>query len=303
MDRLQTLEVFLAVSEAESFAGGARAMGLSAPSATRGINALEKRLGVRLFTRTTRRVRLTDVGAAYLEDAREILAHLQTADDAARGAARNPVGKLRITCPMEFGRLYVAPVLTDFLDAYPDVTADVLMVDRIVNMVEEGFDVAVRIGPLPSSGLSAVKVGHVRRVVCGAPSYFEQYGRPSSPADLNQHRIVSASPVGSISEWRFGRDLDQVVRIHPRLQVSSLAAGIGVARRGWGLCRVLSYQIDSDLESGALATVLDGFEPDPLPIHLVHLEGRRAVAKVRAFVDFARENLRCNVALSGKHTM
>lgn len=292
MDRVQSLEVFIAVAEAESFAGGARAMGLSGPSATRGINALEERLGARLFTRTTRRVRLTDVGSTYLEDARHILAQLQAADDAAAGAATNPVGKLRITCSNEFGRIYVTPIVTDFLDKYPDVTADVLMVDRIVNMVEEGFDIAVRIGPLPSSGLSAVKVGRVRRVVCGAPDYFDRHGVPQTPEDLKDHQIVSASPVSPASDWRFGNDMQHIVRIQPRLVVSSVAAGIAVAKRGWGLCRVLSYQIGPDLQAGHLLTVLEDCEPEPLPIHLVHVEGRRAAAKVRTFIDFAKGRLR-----------
>lgn len=292
MDRVQTLEVFIAVAEAESFAAGARAMGLSAPSATRGVNALEDRLGVRLFTRTTRRVRLTDVGEAYLEDARHVLDQLQAADDAASGAATNPVGQLRITCSNEFGRLYVTPVLVDFLDSFPDVTADVVLVDRIVNMVEEGFDIAVRIGPLPSSGLSAVRVGSVRRVVCGSPAYFKEHGVPQSPDDLQKHRIVSVSPVSPVRDWKFGRDLQDVVRVNPRLSVSSVAAGIAVARRGWGLCRVLSYQIGPDMEAGALQTVLEEFEPEPLPIHLVHIEGRRAAAKVRSFIDFAKDRLR-----------
>ncbi|MCV6587348.1 MAG: LysR family transcriptional regulator [Marinibacterium sp.] len=299
MDRIQTLEVFIAVAEAESFTAGARAMGLSGPSATRGINALEARLGTRLFTRTTRRVRLTDVGEAYLEDARLILAQLQAADDAAAGAATNPVGQLRITCSNEFGRIYVAPILTDFLDTYPDVSADVLMVDRIVNMVEEGFDIAVRIGPLPASGLSAVRVGSVRRVICGAPGYFDRHPAPQTPEDLPQHQIVSAAPVSPVADWRFGADLERSVRVRPRLVVSSVAAAIAVARRGWGLCRVLSYQIGPDLEAGTLQTVLDPFEPAPLPIHLVHVEGRRATAKVRSFVDFAQHRLRAVPVLGG----
>ncbi|MEM7547941.1 MAG: LysR family transcriptional regulator [Pseudomonadota bacterium] len=292
MDRLQSLEVFIAVAEAESFAGGARAMGLSAPSATRGVNALEDRLGARLFTRTTRRVRLTDVGKTYLEDARHVLAQLQTADDAAAGAAMNPVGQLRLTCSTEFGRIYVTPILTEFLDTFTDVTVDVLMVDRIVNIVEEGFDIAVRIGPLPSSGLSAVRVGHVRRIVCGAPSYFDRYGLPRTPADLTAHQIVSAAPVSPVPDWRFGYDLAQVVRVRPRLTVSSAAGAIAVARQGWGLARVLSYQVGPDLQAGTLRSVLEEFEPGPLPIHLVHVEGRRAPAKVRAFVDFAKTRLR-----------
>lgn len=292
MDRLQSLEVFIAVAEAQSFAGGARQLGLSAPSATRGVNALEGRLGARLFTRTTRRVRLTEVGQAYLEDARHILAQLSAADSAATGSATNPVGQLRITCSQEFGRIYVTPILTDFLDTYSDVSADVLMVDRVVNMVEEGFDVAVRIGPLPSSGLVAVKVGEVRRVICGTPDYLARHGVPERPSDLVDHQIVSINPVSPVADWRFGRDGLTSVRLKPRLTVSSVGAGIAIARQGWGLVRCLSYQIGPDLVSGTLKTILEEFEPEPLPIHLVHAEGRRAPAKVRAFVDFARDRLR-----------
>ena len=292
MDRLQSLEVFIAVAEAQSFAGAARQLGLSAPSATRGVNALEERLGARLFTRTTRRVRLTEVGQAYLEDARHILAQLSAADSAATGAATNPVGQLRITCSQEFGRIYVTPILTDFLDTYSYVSADVLMVDRVVNMVEEGFDVAVRIGSLPSSGLVAVKVGEVRRVICGTPDYLARHGAPERPSDLADHQIVSINPVSPVADWRFGRDGLTSVRLKPRLTVSSVGAGIAIARQGWGLVRCLSYQIGPDLVSGALKTVLEEFEPEPLPIHLVHAEGRRAPAKVRAFIDFARDRLR-----------
>lgn len=292
MDRIQTLKVFIAVAEAENFAAGARAVGLSAPSVTRGINTLEERLGARLFTRTTRRVRLTDVGEAYLDDARHILAALQAADDAAAGAAANPVGQLRITCSHEFGRIYVTPILTDFLDTYPEVSTDVLMVDRIVNIVEEGFDIAVRIGPLPPSGLSAVRVGSVRRVVCASPSYLADHGIPQTPEDVRAHRIVAASPVSPSVDWRFGRDQQTIVRVKSRLVLSSVAAAISVARQGWGLCRALSYQIGPDLESGALKIVLEDHEPEPLPIHLVHIEGRRAAAKVRSFIDFAKDRLR-----------
>jgi DNA-binding transcriptional LysR family regulator len=298
MDRLQALRVFVAVAEAESFAAGARAVGLSAPSATRGINTLEAALGTRLFTRTTRQVRLTDVGRAYFEDVREILAQLQAADDAAVGAASAPVGQLRITCPQEFGRIYVSPILTEFLDSYPGMSADVLMVDRIVNLIEEGFDIAVRIAPLPSSGLAAVRVGRVRRIVCGAPGYFAHHGIPRDPAELAAHRIVAIAAGSSSKEWRFGQRGERSVRVEPRLTVSSVAAAIEIARRGWGLCRALSYQIGPDLEAGALQTVLEDHEPEPLPIHLVHVEGRSAAAKVRSFIDFAAKRLRQMAVLS-----
>ncbi|MDJ0643034.1 MAG: LysR family transcriptional regulator [Erythrobacter sp.] len=298
MDRIQSLEVFVAVAEAESFAAGARTLNLSAPSATRGVNALERRIGARLFTRTTRKVRLTDVGQAYLEDARQILGLLRSADDAASGAATNPVGRLRLTCSHEFGRIYVMPILRDFLDRFPEVSADVVMVDRVVNLVEEGFDLAVRIGSLPSSGLSALRVGQVRRVVCGAPSYFERHGRPRSPDELTEHRMIAISPVSPSREWRFGHNMDRSVGVNSRLSVSSVAAGIEAARSGWGLTRTLSYQIGPDLERGTLQTVLDDYEPEPMPIHLVHVEGRRATAKVRAFIDMARDRLRATSVLN-----
>ncbi len=298
MDRLQSLEVFVAVAEAESFAGGARKTGLSAPSATRGVNALEMRLGARLFTRTTRKVRLTEVGQAYLEDARHILAQVRAADDAAKGAATNPVGKLRITCSNEFGRIYVTPILTEYLDTYPEVSAEVLMVDRIVNMVEEGFDLAVRIGELPSSDLTAVRVGQVRRIVCATPGYFKTNGTPQTPADLQKHQIVSAAPVSPTTEWRFGKEMNDIVKIKPRLTVSSVATTISVVKRSWGICRLLSYQVGPDLQVGTLKTVLEDYEPAPLPIHLVHVEGRRAPAKIRAFIDLAKDRLRATSVLS-----
>lgn len=292
MDRLQALRVFVAVAEAESFAQGARGSGLSAPSATRAINTLETALGARLFTRSTRRVRLTDVGRAYLEEVRDILGQLQAADDAAAGAANTPVGRLRITCPQEFGRIHVTPVLTDFLDRFPQVRADVVMLDRIVNLVEEGFDIAVRIGHLPDSDLTAVRIGQVRRVICGSPDYLARWGRPRTPGDLASHRIVSLAAGTPAGEWHLGADEAQRIRVESPLTVSSVAATIDIARRGWGLCRVLSYQVGPDLETGALETVLETYEPAPLPIHLVHVEGRRAAAKVRAFIDFAAPRLR-----------
>lgn len=299
MDRIQMLEVFVAVVEAGSFAGAGRMVSLSAPSVTRGVSELEERLGARLFTRTTRVVRLTDVGQAYLEEVRGILADLQAADDLASGAAARPTGLLRITAPVEFGRIHVAPLLADFLDIYPEMSANLLMVDRIVNLAEEGIDVAVRIGDLPPSGLMAVRVGHVRRVVCAASDYLEAHGVPKVPHDLLGHRIISISGVSPHIDWRFGKDRDQIVRLKPRLSVSSIGAGLTLARSGWGLTRVLSYQIGTDLRAGHLQTVLEGFEPELLPVHLVHQEGRRVTAKLRYFLDFAKDRLRGVQVLGG----
>lgn len=291
MDRLQALHVFVAVAEAESFVGGARALGLSGPSATRAVNELEDALGARLFTRTTRRVRLTDVGRAFAEEVREILSHLRAAEATVKGAALRPTGLLRITAPQEFGRLHIAPLVAEFLDAWPEVTAELLLVDRPVNLVEEGYDVALRIGELPSYGLLGVRVGAVRRVVCGAPSYFARFGRPARPEDLAEgHRMIVTGPAPR--DWRFGADQRSVVRPGRQLCVNTVAASIEVARQGWGVCRVLSYQVAEDLKQGRLATVLEEHEPASVPVHIVHPGGRKTPAKLRAFIDFAVERLR-----------
>ncbi|MFS4582779.1 LysR family transcriptional regulator [Phaeobacter sp. C3_T13_0] len=298
MDSLQSLKVFVAVAEAESFAAGARALGISAPSATRGVNELEERLGTRLFARTTRAVRLTDIGRTYLEDVRGILEDLESANDTVSGAIGRPKGMLRLTSPVEFGRIHVAPVVAAYLDVHPDVTANIMMVDRVVNLVEEGLDIGVRIGQLTTSGLTAVKVGHVRQVVCGAPEYFAEHGVPQTPADLAEHKIVSASTLTRIDEWRFGANRDRAVKITPRLIVSSVAAATSLARSGWGLTRALSYQVGPELISGELQTVLEDHEPEQFPIHLVHYEGRRVSTKVRSFLDFARDQLRKSPVLN-----
>lgn len=299
MDRIQMLEVFVAVAEAQSFAGGARSTGLSPPSVTRGINELEARLGARLFTRTTRIVRLTDVGRAYLAEVRSILADLTSADALASGAAARPTGHLRITAPVEFGRILIAPILAEFLDEYPDVSADLVTVDRVVNLVEEGIDVALRIGGLPPSGLVALRIGHVRRVVCASPAYLEQNGIPKVPADLIHHKIISIAGVTPNTEWRFGEAQEQTVRLKPRLSVSNVGAGLELARRGWGITRALSYQVGPDLQAGSLQTMLESYEPARLPVHLVHQEGRRVPAKLRCFLDFARDRLRGMAVLNG----
>lgn len=291
MDRLQALQLFVAVAEAESFVGGARALGLSGPSATRAVNELEDALGARLFTRTTRRVKLTDVGRDFAEEVREVLAHLRAAEATVRGAALTPTGLLRITAPQEFGTLHIAPLVAEFLDAWPAVTAELLLVDRPVNLVEEGYDVALRIGDLPSSALLGVRVGAVRRVVCGAPSYFARFGQPTCPEDLMEgHRVIVTG--AALREWRFGADQRTIVRLDSQLCVNSVAASIGIARQGWGLCRALSYQVAEELETGSLAAVLEEHEPAPVPVHIVHPAGRKTPAKLRAFIDFAAERLR-----------
>lgn len=188
----------------------------------------------------------------------------------------------------------MVPILTEFLREHRDVTIRGLFVDRIVNLVDEGIDVAIRIGHLPNSSQSAVKVGKARQVICGAPAYFAAHGVPRCPADLTQHSITAATGSFAALDWQFGQDQKQRIHVKPRLFCSSYDAVIRAALDGWGLARVLSYQIGEHLVAGRLQTVLADFEQEPLPIHIVHPEGRRASAKVRAFIDRAAERLRAN---------
>ncbi|HEY9079158.1 LysR family transcriptional regulator [Magnetovibrio sp.] len=296
MDRLRALEVFVAVAEAGSLAGAAKVMSMSAPTVTRVLGNLEADLGVLLFHRSTRATTLTDPGRSFLTDAQRILDDYQASSDAARGAHRAPKGVLRLTAPTLFGQAYVSPILLDFLDQFDEVDAEAIYLDRVVNIIDEGFDVAVRIGALTDTNLMAVRVGTVRRVVCAGAAYLSQHGIPHVPGDLAGHRIIAARPVSASNEWKFADG--KAVKISPRVSFSSVPAAITAAKSGWGLTRVLSYQVGPDLDAGDLKIVLSEYEPEPLPVHIVHAEGRNVSAKVRAFVDIAAARLRANSFLN-----
>jgi DNA-binding transcriptional LysR family regulator len=298
MDRLEAMRVFAAVAESGGFAGAARELGLSPPAVTRAVAALEERVGTRLLTRTTRVVRLTEAGTRFLADCKRILGEVEEAEASAAGAHAAPRGTLALTASVMFGRLYVAPILFDFLTQYPHVTVRTLLLDRIVDMVEEGLDVAVRIAHLPDSGLSAVRVGQVRRVVCASPAYLKKHGVPRRPADLADAAAIAFTQGPAAPDWAFP-DGERSVSVRPRMQllVNTAEVSVAAAVAGHGVTRVLSYQIAPELAAGTLQIVLEDFEPPPLPIHIVHAEGRRAAARVRAFVDFAAARLRANAAL------
>lgn len=298
MDRFHLMTVFVAVAEEESFAAAARRMRMSPPAVTRAIAFLEERLGVRLLTRTTRLVRPTDAGIRYLEDARRILLDADEADEAAAGINATPRGHLAVTAPVMFGKIYVMPVITAYQLAFAETTVSALFVDRIVNMMDEGLDVGIRIGALPDSSLRAIRVGQVRRVVCAAPAYLEQYGSPQAPDDLVQHRIVAATSVSAGSEWTFVIKKEKIgVRLSPNILVNSNDGALEAAKSGFGLTRLISYQVASELSAGTLKTVLADFEEASLPVHVIHREGRHGSAKVRSFVDMAVEKLRADKAL------
>jgi DNA-binding transcriptional LysR family regulator len=298
MDHLHALKVFVAIAEVASFAGAARKLGLSPPAVTRAVNDLESHLGLRLLTRTTRVVRLTEAGERYARDGRAILAAVDEAERSAAGLHGEPRGRVTLTAPVLFGTQVVMPVVTDYLARYPQTSMACLFMDRVVNLFEEGVDVAVRIGELPDSSLQAVQVGQLRRVVCAAPAYLAAHGTPQVPAELPDHAIVVSSAATAPLEWRFGiADGVQAVKLQPRLTVTANDAARAAALAGFGITRLLSYQVADALRAGALTALLADFEPEPLPVHVVHHEGRHASQRVRAFLDLAIAALREHPAL------
>jgi DNA-binding transcriptional LysR family regulator len=254
-----------------------------------------RRLKVKLLNRTTRFVRTTEVGQRYLDDARRILAEADEADEAAAGVNAAPRGHLAITAPVLFGRMFVMPLVVEYLNRYPDTAVSAVLLDRVVNLLEEGVDVGIRIGELPDSNMQATAVGSVRLVVCASKEYLRRHGVPRTPEELLQHTIIASSAGSASISWRFG---GRMLRIEPRLAVTTNDGAIEAALRGFGITRMLSYQVSPYVRAGDLRTVLEEHEPAPRPINIVHREGRHACAKVRAFVDLIAERLRADRALS-----
>ena len=299
MDRLHLMSVYVAVVEAEGFSGGARKLHMSPPAVTRAVAALEARLGVKLLNRTTRYVRMTEAGHKYYEDAKRIIALADEADDAVLGIHAEPRGQLTITASVLFGRLYVMPGIIEYSRRYPAVEVNALFVDRVVNMLEEGVDVAIRIADLPDSSYRALRVGSVRRVLCASPDYLNRHGIPQTPEDLLQHRIILARGLNPNNEIRFVHDgLTKAVKLQPVLSVSDNDSAASAAIAGLGITRLLSYQISEALQAGKLKIVLGEFESPPVPVHILHREGRHSSAKIRSFVDLMAERLRAELFLN-----
>ncbi len=288
MDRLDAMAAFVTVSDLRGFAPAARRLGLSASRVTRLVAALEDRLSLRLLQRTTRSVTLTDAGARYLERARRILAEVEETEAAARAERSEPSGRLVVAAPLVFGRREVAPLVCELLARHPRISGTLTLADRTVNLVDEGVDVAVRIGHLPDSSLLARKAGETRRVLVAAPRYLETRKRPRAPEDLARHQTISFTALTAEREWRFERKgREERVRLEPGFVTNSADAAIGHALLGGGLALVLLYQVREHVRSGALEVLLPAFEPPPLPIHLVHPASRLPSANVRAFLELA----------------
>ncbi len=296
MDRLHLMAAFVAVAEAESFSGSARRLGMSPASVTRAIAALEARLNVKLLNRSTRSVRVTEAGQIYLDFVRRIISEIGEAEEVTAGLNAEPRGRLAITAPVQFGKMFVTPTIVEYLQRYPEMEVSALLLDRVVNLLEEGLDVAIRIGELPDSSMKAIRVGQVRKVVCASPEYLANTPEPRIPAELAQHLIVAATSVTPTIDWKFRRGMaTTTIRVKPRFSVSTIEAALVAVSKGFGITRVMSYQVAPYLSTGQLKTILTEYEPPPLPIHVLHREGQYASAKVRTFIDLIVANLRATL--------
>jgi DNA-binding transcriptional LysR family regulator len=289
MDRIDNVAVFAEVAERGSFAEAARHLHRSPAAVTRAVAELEARLGVRLLNRTTRAVSITEPGQRFLAGARRVLADLTEIEQAAIGQGRAPRGELRLTAPIVFGRRHVLPLVTDFLAQYPEVSVRLTLVDRPIDLVEEGFDVAIRIGTLSDTSAIATRIGALKRIAVASPAYLKRRGRPKLPRDLAEHDVIAFAGMDGMAHWRFSGD---VAPIKPRLVVNTAEAAIDAALAGFGVTRVLSYQAVDALAQGALVRLLQRYEGDDIPVHVLYPDGRHPPPKLRAFLDALVPRLR-----------
>ena len=292
MDRLDEMRTFAMVAERGGFADAARHLRLAPSGVTRAVAALEARLGVVLLARTTRSVLLTEAGATYLESCKRILADIADADRLVIGETAAPRGTLMVAAPLLFGRLHVLPVISQLLRAHPRLSVRLLLSDRSAHLVDEGIDVAVRIGELPDSALRAVRISEVRRVLVASPAYLAAYGSPAAPGDLAHHQVIAFAGLEATDDWQFGGATRLSVRVAPRLVVNSADAAIAAAEAGLGITRVFSYQVAVPIAENRLSALLDRFAPAAVPVQVVYPAHRAGSANLVAFMAAMRARFR-----------
>lgn len=285
------MQVFVRIVESGSLTAAADALDVSVPSVVRSLAALERAVGVRLLNRTTRRSSLSDEGREYYERCRRVLSEVEAADAALSARRVEPKGRLRLTAPVMYGRIRVAPVVMEFTAKYPGVEVELLLLDRIVDLVEEGIDAGIRISRLPESSLVAVRVGETRRVLCAAPTYLKSTGTPETPADLAHHRCILFTGLTTSNEWPFGEPPTRVP-IRPVLRTNQFDVALDAVLEGLGVGQFLSYQVEALMAKQKLSRILAKFEPLPVPIQIVYPHARLLSPNVRAFVDIAAARLR-----------
>jgi len=299
MDTFHLMKVYIAVAEEQGFSAASRHLNMSAPTVTRAVAHLEETLKVKLLNRTTRYVRMTEAGARYLEDAKRILHDVKVANESALGINANPQGKISVTAPVLFGQQFVLPTITDYLERYPQTQVNAVFLDRVVNLLEEGHDVGIRIGELVDSSMRAKKVGSVRLILVASPEYLAKNGIPKNCQDLAQHSLIAANTGSLNPDWQFlVNKQNETVKINPRLTVTTNQGAINAAKNGLGITRVISYQVAEELKNNKLKILLENFEHPAKPINIVHREDKFSSAKVRSFIDLLAEDLQANSALN-----
>jgi DNA-binding transcriptional LysR family regulator len=298
MDKLREMEVLVAIIDRGSFTAASEKLGMSPAAVSRAVNALEVRLGAQLLARTTRSVRATDAGVAYVEACRKVLDTITDAESTIAADAANPVGTLTVSAPVLFGQRFVAPLINAYALRYPDVSVNAVYLDRTTRLLEEGVDVAIRIGHLGDSSTYAVRLGFVRRQTFASPAYLAQHGEPAHPDELIGHHCVSFTGVSQPLEWGFyEKGSKMTTRIQPRMIVNLAPAAISAAADSVGITQLLSYQAAPEVESGSLVPILRAYEPESMPVNLLHIERRGKSGKIRSFMEFVTETLRQNAHL------
>jgi DNA-binding transcriptional LysR family regulator len=293
MDKFAAMKTFVRIVEAGSLTNAANSLDTSLPTVVRTLAALERELGVTLLKRTTRRIHLTDEGTQYVERCRDILAATQEAQDILVARRTEPVGRLSVTASVAFGRRYLTPIVYGFLQRYPKVTADVMLVDRVVDLIEEGMDAAIRIAHLRDSSLVAIEVGRVRRVVCASEKYLRRHGIPQVPNDVRQHRCIRHLGLSPRNEWHFQAGArQQAIPIANVLTCNEIDGAVDACIEGLGLGMFLSYMVAPYRKAGQLKYVLEAFETEPMPVQVVYPQTRLMSNRVRVFVDECVAKLR-----------
>lgn len=295
MDRLEAMTILLRVVDRQSFSAASRELGIPLATVSRKVNELEVHLGSKLLVRTTRKVTLTDAGAAYVTSARRILEEIDEAERLAAGEFHAPQGELIVTAPVLFGRLHILPVVADFLATYPKINIRLLLSDWNLHLLNDHVDIAARIGPLPDSRMVATRIGSMRMVICASPKLLAGHGIPKTPRGLDTLPCVNFDFLSPASTWSFRLknakgNID--VPIRPRLSVSTAEAAVWAASQGVGVTRVLHYQCADEVRRGLLQIILSDYEVETLPVHLIHSERGALPFKMRVFLDFAVQRLK-----------
>jgi len=297
MDRLEAMSVIVAVTETGSFSAASRRLGSPVATVSRKVSELEARLNTQLFQRSSRQLRLTDAGRSYIEACKRIIEQVDDAEREVSGEYRIPKGDLAVTAPWGLGHMHLTPITVEFLRAYPDIALRLVLTDRVVNTVEENIDVSIRIGTLPDSSMIATRIGSVRIVLCASPEYLAARGQPLTLDDLIHHDCISIDGMAPHRQWKFSNgDREVVAPIRSRLTVSDSEAAVDAAIAGAGIARVMSYKMDAARRAGKLAVMLEDFELDPLPLHIVYAERKPVPLKLRAFLNWVTPRLKARLS-------